>query len=201
MGYKLDMVLLVVGSWISNQGEQEMGKSNPRNKGLRKGQMKRFSSTMVNSGKAANRLVIGEYTARARTLATPPKEANYSDNEEHYRERRIFELRPIDVVLNALKDLWTTDFWQGYDTFNRICLVNTVDRKLFLFFSGPRWFFVQERRIEREASKDNHMLRTYWLLRRSIIYPDRETAMRRYYTAAICWFEKRDIEKPLFRGL
>jgi hypothetical protein len=179
-----------VGSWTSNQGEQEMSKSNPRNKGLRKGQMKRFSSTMVNAGKAANRLVIGEYTDRARTLAIPPSQANYSNNEEHYRERRVFELRPIDVVLNALKDLWTTDFWQGYDTFNRINLINTPKRKLFLFFSGPRWFFVKETEQERGV-----------YLCRSIIYPDRETAMRRYYTAAICWFEKRDIEKPLFRGL
>lgn len=167
-----------------------MGKGHSREKGMRKGQMKRFSSTMVNAGKTANSLVIGEYNARARTLSTPPNKANYSNNEELYRERRVCELRPADVVLSKLKELWTKDFWQGYDIFNRIRLVNTHDRILYLFFSGPRWFFVKERYIEGR-----------WYLSRSIIYPDREVAMLRYYTAQICWFEKRDIKKPLFQGL
>jgi hypothetical protein len=157
-----------------------------RNKGARNGHMKRFSSTMVNAGKSANRLVIGEYAARANTLAIPPKEANYSNNEEYYRERRILELKPIDVVLGKLKELWTTDFWQGYDIFNRICHINTPKRKLFLFFSGPRWFWVQEIQV-----------RDAWEIKRSIIYPDREIAMKRYFHASICWIEKRHIGSQL----
>lgn len=167
-----------------------MGKSRSRNKGMRKGHMKRFSSSTVNAGRTANRLVLGEYNARARTLTTPPQEANYSQNEEHYRERRILALKPIDVVLFKLKHLWTTDFWQGYDIFNRICLINTPGRFLFLFFSGPRWFFVQE------TSSINNP--TVWSIKRSIIYPDREIAMRRYYTASICWIEKKDVGVSLF---
>lgn len=161
-----------------------MSKRKARNKAGRNGQMRRFSSTVVNAGKVANTLVLGEYNARARTLATPPREANYSDNEEHYRERRILELKPIDVVLGKLKHLWTTDFWQGYDIFNRICLINTPTRKLFLFFSGPRWFFVQE-----TEARD---------VLRSIIYPDREIAMKRYYNASICWIERKHVGTFLF---
>lgn len=146
--------------------------------------MKRFSSAMVNAGQSANKLVLSEYIDRGRTLATPPSEANYSNNEEHYRKRRVLELKPIDVVLGKLKHLWTTDFWQGYDTFNRICLINTPERKLFLFFSGPRWFFVQE-----TDKRD---------ILRSILYPDREIAMRRYFNASICWIEKRHVGVSLF---
>lgn len=156
-----------------------MGKRS-RNKGSRNGHMKRFSSTMVNAGKSANKLILGEYIARGRTLATPPSKADYSDNEEHYRERRVLELKPIDVVLGKLKNLWTADFWQGYDYFSRIVQVNTPDRKLFLFFSGPRWFWVQECKGNRD-----------WEIKRSIIYPDREIAMKRYYHASICWIEKK----------
>lgn len=168
-----------------------MGKRS-RNKGTRNGHMKRFSSTMVNAGKSANKLVLGEYIARSRTLATAPKEANYSNNEEHYRERRILELKPIDVVLGKLKSLWTADFWQGYDYFSRIVIINTPDRRLFLFFSGPRWFFVQETtNIERAKYKEP------WCIKRSIIYSDRDTAMKRYYHATICWIEKRHVGSQL----
>lgn len=164
-----------------------MSKPRSRNKGTRNGHMKRFSSTMVNAGKTANTLVLGEYNARARTLATPLKEANYSNNEEHYRERRVCVLRPVDVVINKMKHLWTANFWQGYDIFNRIRLIDTRERALFLFFSGPRWFFVSE-------CFDNGS----WFIRRSIIYPDREIAMLRYYRASICWIEKKDVGKSLF---
>lgn len=164
-----------------------MSKARSRNKSQRNGQMKRFSSTMVNAGKVANSLVLGEYNARARTLTTPPKEANYSNNEEHYRERRVCDLRPADVILVKLKLLWTTDFWQGYDIFNRIRLIDTKERTLFLFFSGPRWFFVKE--FYRDG---------IWYVSRSIIYPARDIAMLRYYHASICWIEKKDVGKSLF---
>jgi hypothetical protein len=168
-----------------------MGKRN-RQKAARNGHMKRFSANMVNAGKAANKLILGEYNARARTLTTPPDKANYSDNEEYYRERRILELKPMDVVLGKLKELWVTDFWQGYDTFNRICHINTPDRKLFLFFSGPRWFWVQET-SERRRNNNPAILE----VKRSIIYPDREIAMKKYYHASICWIEKKHVGSQL----
>lgn len=177
-----------------------MSKRWNRNKGPRRAYLKRFHSEVVNAGRSVNTLVLGEYQSRAATLVTPPNKANYSDNEEYYRTRRVLELKPIDVVLGKLRHLWTNNFWQGYDIFNRICLINTERRKLFLFFSGPRWFFVQECYELREIAKGSNVLREHWYVLRSIIYPDKDTAMKKYYNANICWVENNHIEQPLAAG-
>lgn len=166
-----------------------MSKRRPRKTGMRKSHLKRFSSTVVNAGKQANSLVVGEYASRAKTLRISPAKANYSDNEEHYDKQRNLALEPEDVIASpGMKELWTQDFWQGYTDFHRINLILNPERgNLFLFFSGSRFFFVKE--------TPNRSQR--WEIERSLVYPDREMAMRHYRSATICWVKARDVGKSI----
>lgn len=162
-----------------------MSKRKPRRTGMRTAHLKRFSSTVVNAGKQANSLVVQEYASRAKTLRTPPAKANYSDNEEHYNKQRNLALEPADIIISpSMKELWQQDFWQGYTEFHRINLILNPERgNLFLFVSGNRFFFIKE--------TPNRSLR--WEIERSLIYPNREVAMRHYRSATICWIKRKDV--------
>lgn len=166
-----------------------MSQGRSREKGMRRGQMKRFSSSIVNTGKSANSLVVGEYNARARTLSTPPSEANYSNNEAHYLRGRSLVLEPAECIINGTyKELWQSDFWQGYVDVHRVNLILNPERgNLFLFISGNRFFFVKE--------TPNRAQR--WITERSLVYPTREIAFRHYRTATICWVKARAVGQSI----
>lgn len=65
---------------------------------------------------------------------------------------------------------------QGVDGFNHIVLVHTKSKKLMLFFSGTRWFFVEEDRERLVA-------------RRSVIYPSKRRAIKQLDLRKITWVE------------
>lgn len=173
-----------------------------RKKGMQRGQLKRFSSSVVNAGKTANRLVIKEYASRASTLATPPSKASYSNNEEHYKKSRVLELSVEDLVLQKMRKLWISNFWQGYDHFHRVQMIDDTRRKLFFIFSGDRYFFVKEvcsleRPEEDGITVHGEKIQAVWTVERSHIYPTREIALRAFRTATLNWFDPRDLGQSI----
>lgn len=169
-----------------------MGKARPRKKGYRQGHLKRFHGEAINAGDRFNPTAVADhYSVYNGRLRVRSMLAGMSQSQTAPpKQSAVLNLEPEDIVVVRLRELWPKDYWPKRITFNRISLLLTDERNLFLFFAQQTemFFFVAEYPKKKEV-------------KRSIVYPSRRIAYMHMDAGKICWIEKKDLKVPLLDGL
>lgn len=178
-----------------------MGSRKPRRSGMRRAYIKRFSGEYINAGKTANSAYLQEAKDRTRSLTKKDiTQLEYFEKNLTHANRALYEQQSKIATTSAnnaaflmLKDLWQTDFWQGWEHVHRKNLVMTHDRSLFLFISRKGYFFVSEKRGDGE----NNLPRGVVIYRRTRMYPTYEFAMMMLEANQLRdqWVDKHTVRK------
>lgn len=167
----------------------------PRNSGMRRSHLKRFSGSYINAGKTANSAYIKEMAERSKSLEKKDiKQLEYFEKNQTHANRALFAqastiaTRPADdVVFNVLKKVWRSTFWQGYEHVHRKDILLTADRSLFLFISGQRFFYVAEKR----GTEHNNLPIGSVQIKRSTVYGSLALAEMALEARRIQWVDEK----------
>lgn len=164
-----------------------MGRRNKRPR--QKGRHKRWSMKSVNSGSGPNREVLSQYRSHANSMGRIIP-SNNPDHPLPYVKHRLEQPRTIGATKpmrertahwheemaelrtpfhEKLIEWWQSERRQGIAKFHEIVI---IPQRLFLFFSGADFVFIEERTM-------------FW--RRSMTYDHRARTMR---PSQILWVEK-----------
>ncbi len=141
---------------------------------LRRAHLRKLSSHQVKvkgnlSRDAENPHTLGERGKAARTFDQPLPPT---------KPLTIAQSQGVNAVPRAvvLSKLWQAERMQGVDDWNHITLLDGKQVKVKLFFSGERFFLVEE----------DFVLRSF---KRSLIYNSRQKALRAYSYKRVTWVE------------